>query len=82
MTTTSNRPDGRGHWPAGKRRNPTRGVRSLLASVRRVVKQRTSLRRAAIGIEVDTRTLRRWLSGEDVPSEANQQAIRAWLDTL
>lgn len=61
----------RGHWPKNKRRNPPATL--LLARLRRILKHpipgKISRRAIAKKIGVDTRTLCRWLSGEDYPSQ-------------
>lgn len=81
----SQRPDGRGHWPAGKYRHQDRvrwtRVRQRLA---RVLKKypdpgRVSCRALAAEIGVSDRTVRRWLDGTDRPDPKYQRAVRDWL---
>lgn len=81
----SARPDGRGHWPSGKRRNVDRGNWSRVRmSLARFIDDhwaagKVSIRALADEIAVNDRTIRRWLSGEDRPSESAQEAIEQWL---
>jgi transposase-like protein len=82
----SNRADGLGHWPRGKRRSDidARTRRRALASIRRAhVRDGHSLRSIARTIGVSDRTLRRWLAGEDHPSPARAaDVISAHLPAL
>lgn len=80
----SKRQDKRGHWEKGKRRNPVggwnrirRGIQSLLDNhaTRGVI----SFRAIAAAVGVDDRTVRRWMSGEDVPSTDSAALAKAWL---
>ena len=60
------RKDGRGHWPAGKRRSDASGrdVRRALAAIRRAnERDGHSLRSIARTLGVSDRTVRRWLDG-------------------
>ena len=75
----------RGHWPLGKRRNtvdPTRlaaaldAVRQLLAVPRR---GEVSVRALAGHVGVSDRTVRRWLSGEDLPPAGAVRRVEAWV---
>ena len=73
-THPSQRDDGRGHWPAGKRRNPAPDgvdLDRLMADVRRVIDSRrqagASIKSLAVSLGVDVRTLRKWLSRDDNP---------------
>jgi transcriptional regulator with XRE-family HTH domain len=79
MTTAA-----RGHWPAGKPRNPTTGVKTAVAALQRLLtKHRTpgkiSARALAAAIGVSDRTVRRWLAGEDVPSPDFVERINEWM---
>lgn len=66
----SSRKDGRGHWPAGKRRSRlnARARNAFVLDLRRAVARKdSSIRSVARLLEVSDRTVRRWLSGEDWP---------------
>ena len=89
MTTpksTSARADGRGGWPTGKRRHPvgtwpdtlTR-LWILLQQPRRGVVSRNAL---AKSVGVSEGTVRRWVSGEDVPSVGMQGAVKRWVGQI
>ncbi len=69
----------KGHWPAGRRRNNPRGWPLLLARLKKYVAQRASCNETARAIGVSDRTLRRWLSGEDLPGEESAAQIRELL---
>lgn len=83
-THKSARADGRGGWPVGKRRHTDVGdwqrirlrIVSLIAD--RYQHGRISARALSIAIGVNDRTVRRWLAGEDRPSPADQERLRAW----
>lgn len=66
----------KGHWPAGKRRNNPRGWPLLLGRLKKYCEQRDSVKGAARAIGVCDRTLRRWLTGEDVPGEESAAQVR------
>lgn len=72
----SERPDGRGHWPADTPRSDLRpGVMAALRAAR------TTMSYRAIGVRLGTdgRTVHRWLSGLWQPSEEYQARIlREW----
>ena len=78
----------KGHWPKGKRRNqslPQRQINGLMRRVKNKLnpgkrKEGQSLNQTAREIGVSTRTLRRWLDGEDNPSAAHMVKLQAWLD--
>lgn len=72
----SSRPDGLGHWPAGKRRStiPAKERRALLARLKRAVRQK-SARAVARRLGYSDSTIRRWLSGEDWPSAEDARRI-------
>lgn len=73
----SARADGRGHWPAGKPRSSVdaRTRQRLLRAIRRAnERDGLSLKSIARTIEVNDRTLRRWLAEEDHPSPELAQA--------
>lgn len=81
----SRRDDGRGHWPAGKRRNPdvVRWSRLRLRLCRLLDEhwQRGVISAAALAdaVGVSRKTATNWLRGEDRPSPEHQQAIEAWV---
>ena len=81
----SQREDGRGHWPKGKRRHEDKGDWSVL---RRSLTQflgtyysrgEVSMRQLAADLNYSTRAVRRWLHGEDRPTIEVQEAIEQWL---
>jgi len=83
----SQRPDKRGHWPRGKRRHavdPQRHQTAILRlsalldahSGRRDGVSRLGLARY---VGVSDRTVRRWLSQEDLPSPQALRKIERWL---
>jgi DNA-binding XRE family transcriptional regulator len=84
---TSQRTDGRGHWPAGKRRHPDAGTwsRTRLALTKFLDDHYDrrydgiSQKQLARDLGVSDRTVRRWLKGEDRPDEETQAAIAQWL---
>lgn len=73
----SNRKDGRGHWPRGKRRSriTTHKLLHILKIVERAVEQGLSRRELARLARVDEHTVRRWISREDWPSERSVKMI-------
>lgn len=81
----SSRTDGRGHWPAGKRRNPDCGKWSRLRlTLSRFLDDRYEIgritpRALATELGVSDRAVHRWLSGQHRPSEEYQLAIEQWL---
>lgn len=87
-TKSTNRDDGRGHWPRGKRRNQPLPQRQINGLMRRLKNKLTpgaktegqSINQTAREIGVSDRTLRRWLAGEDNPSAAHLVLLQAWLD--
>jgi hypothetical protein len=75
----------RGGWTPGKRRHrvdPVRlaaaldSVRGLLANPRR---GEVSVRALAAHVGVSDRTVRRWLSGEDLPPAGAVRRVEAWV---
>lgn len=88
----SQRADGLGHWPRGKRRNPDRGNWSMVRlTLARFIddhlrRGEISYRALAADLGVSDRTVRRWLAGEDRPpaelQEAAEQWVREWRDEL
>lgn len=75
----------KGHWPRGKRRNPTKGTRLLLSRVKRLLKTRhqpkkVSIRALAKFVGVDAHTATRWLRDEDIPTVASQRRLAKWLE--
>lgn len=85
MPLKSSRSDGRGHWPAGKRRNPDRGNWSRVRlSLRRFIEEHycrgvISIRAVAADLGVDDRSVRKWLDGTSRPNEATQEAVEQWI---
>lgn len=65
---TSQRVDGRGHWPRGKHRNPAPAPEVLSALRRAHRTAKVSYRGLARSLEVNDRTVRRWAAGEDHPA--------------
>lgn len=83
---TSQREDGRGHWPPGKRRNAVdpkkhQRVLQLLVSLHESSHREGpySYAKVAAAIGVDGRTVRRWVSEEDVPTPENLAALEKYL---
>lgn len=81
----SKRSDGRGHWPAGKRRNPDAGNwgRTRLA-VRRFIDANyspgsISYRALAADLGISDRSVRKWITGQSRPDPATQEAVEQWL---
>lgn len=71
----SARADGRGHWPAGKRRKEPTGLpvgELLAASI-----ARRGLRGTGRALGVDTRTVGRWRRGERHPDAEEAARIIA-----
>lgn len=85
MPIKSKRKDNRGHWPAGKRRNPDKGDWSKIRlSLARFLDDyfspgQISARALAGDLGVSDRSVRRWISGDDRPSVEAQEAIQQWL---
>lgn len=81
----SPRADGRGGWPTGKRRHPIGQWPATLARLRALLEQprRGTVSRNALAkaIGVSEGTVRRWVSGEDVPSAKMQTAVRKWVQS-
>jgi hypothetical protein len=82
--STSARADGRGGWPTGKRRHPVGTWPATLA--RLVVLLRDHARRGVVSgnalaaaVGVGEKTVRRWVSGEDLPSAEMQAAVKRWV---
>ncbi len=78
MTTST-----KGHWPAGKRRNPVTGWSRTHQAWVKLIQSRpengiVSGRACAASLGVSPRTVYRWMTGEDVPSQEMQQQIREW----
>lgn len=73
----SRRADGKGHWPAGKRRSPltARERRALVALVHRAI-EAESARAVARALGVSDRTVRRWRDEIDVPMPEQAAAMR------
>jgi len=82
--STSARRDGRGGWPVGKRRHPVGQWSTTLARLRALLRdhaQRGVVSRNALAaaVGVGEKTVRRWVSGEDVPSAEMQVAVKKWV---
>lgn len=80
----SARRDGRGGWPAGKRRHPVGRWPATLARLVALLRdhaQRGAISRNALAnaVGVSEGTVRRWVSAEDVPSPEMQTAVRKWV---
>jgi ribosome-binding protein aMBF1 (putative translation factor) len=75
----SERRDGRGHWPSGKRRSDiTRAQHDRVLAVLRVLLGRNwSRRRIAQRLAVSDRAVRRWLAGDDWPQETSARRVEA-----
>lgn len=77
---------GRGHWPAGKRRNagvrPPKGYSSIpefLAAVRAACETRRGARAdLASCLKVHHETVSTWLTEEKWPNQARVNQIAAW----
>jgi len=77
-------PPTKGHWPAGKRRNPDGGQWSRIRlSLTSLVTEyyepgvRTCIQ-VGLEIGVSDRSVRRWIKGEDVPALELQDLLKAW----
>lgn len=82
----SNREDGRGHWPAGKHRNPDAGNWSRIRlSLQALLDNhfgrlnRINVKAVADDLGVSDRSVRRWLSGVDRPSPESQALLATWI---
>lgn len=80
----SKRADGRGHWPAGRRRHsPGTEYDRLLDRLRERLDRRVwgkvSCRVLADWCGVSDRTVRRWLSGQHLPEARQTMRISSWL---
>lgn len=79
------RSDRRGHWPAGRRRQPNvvswGKVRLRLERFLAAYHERgtVSQRALAADLGVSDRSVGRWLRGEDRPRPEMQLAVEAWL---
>lgn len=75
---STNRKDGRGHWPPGKRRSgiEPQERRSVIARIRIACDRGLSLRAIAGVTGISDRTIRRWLSGEDHPLPEIARRVR------
>lgn len=85
----------KGHWPRGKRRNGTDPASAalVLEAVRQKLgaqhtgaggaavhaARRISVRALAAAVGVNERTVRRWLSGEDMPPADRLLAVQSWV---
>lgn len=80
----SQREDGRGHWPKGKRRNQDAGNwQRIRLSTHRLIENhwrhgKITYRALAAAVGVSDRTIRRYLAGEDRPPVELQEAIEQW----
>lgn len=75
-----------GGWPRGRYRNATDGdnTREVLDALRVLLdtqhaRGRVSLRVLSDHLSVSDRTVRRWLSGEDMPPAATLKRVAAWV---
>jgi len=80
----SNRSDGHGHWPAGKRRHPAGNWRRISAALQRLLDTQhkrgvVSRRVLADYLGVDEKAVRNWLAGTNRPDKETQEAIRKWV---
>ncbi len=82
----SARDDGRGGWPEGKPRHARQPhwaatLRALGQLLTKEPKWGVRSRKAlARDVSTTDRTVRRWLSGEDIPTPETQQAVREWVE--
>jgi hypothetical protein len=78
----SSRPDGRGHWPAGRRRNADTGdwqvIRLGIQAMLREHHMHGVISIRAIGeqVGVSGRTVQKWLSGINRPGPRYQTLLR------
>lgn len=77
-------PKPKGHWPKGKRRNPVGDWPSLRLAVVGLIDQHWAYGVRSAGalarvVGVDSRTVGRWLRGEDMPPPAAVTKLNAWL---
>jgi hypothetical protein len=76
----------KGHWPRGRRRNPTDGVTLLVNCtwrlLRKPVPKRISRKALARYVHVDPRTVSRWLQGVDVPTPASKRKWAKWISSF
>jgi len=82
--STSARRDGRGGWPVGKRRHPMGrwpGTLYRLQDLLRYHAKRGIVSNNALAkaVGVQEGTVRRWVSGEDVPSPEMQREVKRWV---
>lgn len=81
----SQRKDKRGHWPSGKRRNADKGDWTRIRlSLARLLQDhprygQISARALARDLSCSDRSVRRWITGVDRPSEDTQAAIQQWV---
>ena len=68
----SRRKDGRGHWPAGRKRNPP--CPEAVAHLRWFVRE-CGQRFTARILQVDQKSVNRWVSGAKRPTPANAKKI-------
>lgn len=86
MKKRSKREDGRGHWPAGRHRNPDTGnwseirlqLQALLDNHYSIAK-RIYVLACAEDIGVSERSVRRWLAGSHRPEPESQKKIASWI---
>jgi hypothetical protein len=71
-----------GRWPKGKRRNDLPGWETTRKQLARIVAERISIAESSRRIGVDSRSVRRWLSGQLVPSPAHASQVRALVRRL
>ena len=82
----SHRPDGRGHWPAGKHRHPDAGEwDSTRESLIRLIEDHwrpdhVSIRSMAGAVGVHVAAARKWIAGTTRPSPERQEAVQRWVE--
>ena len=84
MSIQSKRPDGRGHWPKGKRRNHPQvpgweQPEQFLEHVRQFAAERGLLCALSRYAQVHHASMRRWLHVQKMPSQRRINQIRRWL---
>jgi DNA invertase Pin-like site-specific DNA recombinase len=69
MALKSERRDGRGHWPKGKRRSPMedKARRKLIRDIRLLIDHGVSRKAISRAFRRSDRTIARWLSGAHFP---------------
>ena len=75
----------KGHWPKGRRRHDDRDWATVRKRLAKALEEwfcrgRVSIREAARRLDVSTRTVGRWLAGEDVPPVSMQRRVNQLVD--